>query len=154
MWIITHDNVHEAGTNPAVSVAKSRDFLECVTQARRGRIRRRRIFRLMKSGRELFRGIAYLASDAAFQEVLRPLDEYGRSLYDCDAIEYQVKNLQHIPNGYTVWNRIREDDVREIDALIEEGRIKSLSAILEECGAEASCELSGPDVREILKAFK
>ena len=152
MWIITHDNVHEAGINPALNVPKSHDYM---TQATRKKAAcRKRNFRLMRQGRELFRGVAYFENDASFKEILRPLDEFGRSMYDCDGIEYQVLNLQHIPNGYAVWNRIREDDVRRIDNLIADGRIKSLSAILEECGADSSCELSDPDGREILKAFE
>ena len=152
MWIITHDNVHEAGVNPAINVPKSRDFLQRAT--RKKAEQRKHVFRLMKGRCELFRGVAYFENDAPFKEILRPLDEFGRHLYDCDAIEYQVQNLVHIPSRYAVWNRIREDDVRRIDDLVEDGRIKSLKVILEECGAYSSCDLSGPDVREILEAFE
>lgn len=140
MWIITHDNVHEAGTNPAVSVAKSRDFLESVTQARHGSIRRRHVFRLMKGSRELFRGIAYFANDAEFREILRPLDEFGRSLYDCDVIEYQIKDLSRTPNGRLVWNRVPEDVGRSFDEFVAKGKPDARRALMERYGLDNMAE--------------
>ena len=122
MWIITHDNVHEAGRNPAVNVPKSRDYLEKAT--RKKAEQRKRHFRLMKQDRELFRGVAYFENDASFKEILRPLDEFGRAMYDCDAIEYMVDRSDRYRGVETLvaigavalWNRVPEDLGREFDA--------------------------------------
>lgn len=119
MWIITHDNVHEAGVNPAASVPKSRDYM---TQATRKKAAcRKHNFRLTKQGRELFRGVAYFENDASFKEILRPLDEFGRSMYDCDAIEYMVD---------------RSDRYREVDTLVAIGAVALWNRVPEEAGRE------------------
>ncbi|MBR3795001.1 MAG: hypothetical protein IKK34_03070 [Clostridia bacterium] len=140
MWIITHDNVHEAGINPAVSVPRSRDFLECVTKARNERVLRRRIFRLMKSERELFRGIAYFADDASYREILKPLDEFGRNLYDCDVIEYQVKDLSRTPNGRTVWNRVPEEVGRRFDEYVAKKNPQAYRTLIDRYGIDNTAE--------------
>lgn len=117
MWIITHDNVHEAVSNPAGIVPKSRDYM---TQATRKKAScRKHIFRLTKKGRELFRGVAYFENDAPFKEILRPLDEFGRSLYDCDGIEYLIKYRGLMPNGCNAWNKVPEELGREFDEFSE-----------------------------------
>lgn len=112
MWIITHDNVHEAGVNPAVTVPKSKDFLSKMT--RKKAEARRHVFRLTKGGRVLFRGVAYFDDEASFKEILRPLDEFGRNLYDCDAIAYQVGRD---------WRDVPEALGREFDELVRSRQI-------------------------------
>lgn len=149
MWIITHDNVHEAESNPAGGVPKSSDYLKCVTEARCMRIRRRHIFRLICKGRELFRGIAYLPKDATFKEILRPLDEFGRTLYDCDAIDYQLKDLSRTPTGRLVWNRVPENAGREFDEFAD-GRAYAYIKLTTESGG-ATCEATEEMIRRIME---
>lgn len=87
MWIITHDNVHEAGVNPAKDVIKSKDFLTRTT--RKKAEARRHEFKLMRRGEVLFRGVAYFEDGADDKEKLRPLNEFGRSMHGCDEIQYR-----------------------------------------------------------------
>lgn len=116
MWIITHDNVHEAGINPALNVPKSHDYM---TQATRKKAAsRRNIFRLIKDGKELFRGIAYFEKDATFSDILRPLDEFGRAQHGCDGIEYLCRNPVDTPIGKTIWNMVPEELGRAFDKRI------------------------------------
>ena len=158
MWIITHDNVHEAGINPAVSVPKSHDYM---TQATRKKAAcRKRNFRLMKQGRELFRGVAYFENDAPFREILRPLDEFGRSMYDCDAIEYMVDRSDRYREVDTLvaigavalWNRIHEEWGRALDYLIKDGTFKSMREVLDAYHANAVCDLSRDDLLSIMNS--
>lgn len=148
MWIITHDNVHEAGSNPAHEVPKSRDFL--AGMSRKKSEQRKHIFRLMHKGREMFRGAAYFENNASFKEVLRPLDEFGRSKYDCDQIQYMVRALGGTPTGRQVWNPILEERGREIDRLIGDKKIRDMNFILNEYGAASVCELDPEDIYDLL----
>lgn len=151
MWIITHDNVHEAGTNPARNVPRSKDYLNRMSRMKRAE--RKHVFRLMHKGREMFRGVAYFANDASFRYVLRPLDEFGRSEYDCDEIQYMVRSLEDTPNGRAVWNSIYEEGARKIDQLIADGKIRNMAAVLENCGVSSVCEVSNPDIRDELAIY-
>ena len=150
MWIITHDNVHESGTNPAKNVPRSRDYLE--RMSRRKASDKKHVFRLMHKGREMFRGVAYFENDASFRYILRPLDEFGRSEYDCDAIQYMVNNVRETPNDRVVWNPILEDRGREIDQLIADRKIRNMGFVLEEYGAASVCELDPEDIYDLLEA--
>lgn len=150
MWIITHDNVHEAVSNPAVIVPKSRDYM---TQATRKKAAcRKHIFRLTKGGRELFRGVAYFENDAPFKEILRPLDEFGRSMYDCDGIEYLIKYRGLMPNGCNAWNPIHEAWGRALDYLVTDGTFKNIQEVLDAYHVEATHELSREDLLSIMNA--
>ena len=151
MWIITHDNVHEAGSNPARTIPRSRDYLERVSRKKSDE--RKHSFRLMHKGREMFRGAAYFESDASFHYILRPLDEFGRSEYDCDEIQYMIRDLSRAPRDIQIWNTICEDGGRRIDQLIADGKIKNMGVLNEEWGADSTCELADPDVREILAKY-
>lgn len=150
MWIITHDNVHEAGTNPAASVPKSHDYMKQAT--RKKAACRKHIFRLTKQGRELFRGVAYFENDASFKEILRPLDEFGRSMYDCDGIEYLIKLRGLMPNGSNTWNPIHEDWGRALDYLITDGTFQNMRSVLDAYHVEAVCELIREDLLSIMNA--
>jgi hypothetical protein len=147
MWIITHDNVHDE-SNPAKNVPRSRDYLERVS--RKKSAERKHIFRLMCKGREMFRGVAYFENTASFKEILRPLDEFGRSEYDCDAIQYMVNDITMTPKGRQLWNPIIEDRGREIDQLIQKRKILGMPVILEEYGAASVCELDPEDIYDLL----
>ncbi len=149
MWIITHDNVHEAGTNPSRNVPRSKDYLSRMSRMKRAD--RKHVFRLMHKGREMFRGVAYFANDASFHYVLRPLDEFGRSEYDCDAIQYMINQVGDTPNGRQIWNPILEDRGREIDQLIADRKISSMAYVIEEYGAASVCELAPEDIYELLE---
>ena len=116
MWIVTKDNLHDAKTNPAGRIPQSKDFLANV--ARKKTEERRHVFRLLFCGIEMFQGVAYFSDDARFSDVLRPLDEFGRSYYDCDEIQYLVSDMSIAPNIGHVWNTIHEDLAREADDLI------------------------------------
>lgn len=154
MWIITHDNVHEAGTNPARNVPRSKDYLSRMSRMKRAE--RKHVFRLMHKGREMFCGVAYFENDASFHYVLRPLDEFGRSEYDCDEIQYMIRDVNGMtgtPNGKSTWNRIHEEGGREIDRLIADGKIRSMGCLLTEINADSVCELSATDVNETLVAY-
>ena len=156
MWIITHDNVHEAGINPAVNVPKSRDYM---TQATRKKAAcRKRIFRLTKQGRELFRGVAYFENDASFKEILRPLDEFGRSMYDCDEIQYMVKQVACLPNAFAAWNTISEEAGREFDTAAKNGHIcqrcgNIYDAFLRGFGHDSMCEASEREIDDYLESL-
>ena len=142
MWIITHDNVHEAGINPARTVPRSRDYLE--RMSRKKNAERKHIFRLMHKGREMFRGVAYFENDASFHYILRPLDDFGRSEYDCDEIQYMVREI-----GET----IHEEGGRQIDQMIADGKIRNMGALLVECDADSVCELDTVDVTRMLLEY-
>lgn len=94
MWIITHDNVHEAACNPAMGMIKSKDYI--TRRTRQKGDARRHEFKLLSGGVTLFYGVAYFDENqlnkdtprALEKELLRPLDEFGASLYDCDDIQY------------------------------------------------------------------
>ena len=156
MWIITHDNVHEAGINPVVNVPKSRDYM---TQATRKKAAcRKRIFRLTNQGRELFRGVAYFENDAPFKEILRPLDEFGRNLYDCDGIEYLIKLRGLMPNGCNAWNPISEEAGREFDTAAKNGHIcqrcgNIYDAFLRVFGHDSMCEASEREINDYLESL-
>ena len=152
MWIITHDNAHEAGSNPARTVPRSRDYLE--RMSRKKRAERKHIFRLMHKGRELFRGVAYFENDASFRYILRPLDDFGRSEYDCDEIQYMVREISETPTGRQLWNTINEEGGRKIDQMIADGKIRNMGVLLAECDADSVCELADPDVRTILAKYE
>ena len=139
MWIITHDNVHEAGNNPALTVPKSKDYLEGIRRSKA--LARKHVFRLMKGGRELFRGVAYFNRDATFTQILRPLDEYGRSLYDCDAIEYQLREIRETPTGRCLFVRVPEEDGRKFDELMA-GKPEEYLKLLSQTGADFVCEIT------------
>lgn len=151
MWIITHDNVHEAGSSPAHTVPKSKDYLDRV--CRKKNAARKHIFRLMHKGREMFRGVAYFENDASFSGILRPLDEFGRSEYDCDEIQYMIRELGGTPAGRQIWNSIHEEGGRQIDQLIAEGRIKNMQAVLAYRETETVCELDTLDVTHMLLLY-
>lgn len=151
MWIITHDNVHEAGSNPAHTVSKSLDYLD--RMCRKKNAARKHVFRLMYKGREMFRGVAYFENDASFAEILKPLDVFGSSEYDCDEIQYMVRDLSQTPTGKVVWNAILEEGGRRIDEMIAEGKIKNMRALLVECEADSVCEISNPDIRDTLAKY-
>lgn len=89
MWIITHDNVHEAACNPSLGVIKSKDYITRRTR-KKGEARRHE-FKLLRKGAALFYGVAHFGDDATDHERLRPLNEFGRSIYDCDEIQYMSK---------------------------------------------------------------
>ena len=164
MWIITHDNVHEAGINPAVNVPKSRDYM---TQATRKKAAcRKRIFRLMKNGRELFRGVAYFENDAPFKEILRPLDEFGRAMYDCDAIEYMVDRSDRYREVETLvaigavalWNRVPEEAGREFDTAAKNGHIchrcgNIYAAFLRTLNHASMCEASEREINDYVESL-
>ena len=164
MWIITHDNVHEAGINPALNVPKSHDYM---TQATRKKAAcRKRNFRLMKQGRELFRGVAYFENDASFKEILRPLDEFGRSMYDCDAIEYMVDRSDRFREVDTLvaigavalWNRVPEEAGREFDTAAKNGHIcerrgNIYAAFLRAFYHAAMCEASEREINDYLESL-
>ena len=151
MWIITHDNVHDE-SNPAHTVPKSHDYLARMSRLKN--VQRKHTFRLMHKGREMFRGIAYFENDASFKTILRPLDEFGRSEYDCDGIQYMVRQVGCLPNAMAVWNPILEDRGREIDDLISRRKIRSMGPLLEEYGAASTCELDPEDIYDILSAHE
>lgn len=151
MWIITHDNVHEAGRNPANFVPRSRDYLERMSRLKSAQ--RKHVFRLMHKGREMFRGVAYFESGASFRYILRPLDEFGRSEYDCDEMQYMVRSLEDTPDGRAIWNTIHEEGGRQIDQLIADGKIKNMMIVLDACGVDSVCEIAEPDIREILAKY-
>ena len=148
MWIITHDNVHDSEGNPAHKVPKSRDYLDRIS--RKKAAQRKHIFRLMHKGREMFRGVAYFENDASFAEILRPLDEFGRSEYDCDGIQYMARQVGCLSDAMAVWNPILEERGREIDRLIGKRKILGMSVILEEYGANSVCELDPEDIYDLL----
>lgn len=151
MWIITHDNVHEAGSNPAHTVPKSRDYLE--KMSRKKNAARKHVFRLMHKGREMFRGVAYFENDASFAEILKPLDDFGRSEYDCDEIQYMVKDLSQTPTGKAVWNAIREGGGRQIDQFILNGRIRNMQTILTTYDVDSVCEIPSKTISVLLLAY-
>ncbi|MBQ8617691.1 MAG: hypothetical protein IJ418_09275 [Clostridia bacterium] len=144
MWIITNDSVHDAGSNPALNIPRSKDYLE--RMSRKKSAERKHVFRLMSKGREMFRGVAYFENDASFCYILRPLDEFGRSEYDCDEIQYMVKELHSTPTGRVLWNSIPEEDGRRIDQLIAGGAIKNMRALLTEFDENSVCELLPVDI--------
>lgn len=150
MWIITHDNVHEAGTNPARNVPRSKDYLNRMSRMKRAE--RKHVFRLMHKGREMFRGVAYFENDASFHDVLRPLDEFGRSEYDCDEIQYMVRDLSQTPTGKVVWNSVHEQWGLALDYLIKDGIFKTMLAVLENYHVDSTCELSRDDLLSIMSA--
>lgn len=94
MWIITHDNVHEAACNPSLGMIKSKDYITRKTR-QKGESRRHE-FKLLRKGVALFYGVSYFDENALDKntpralerEFLRPLDEFGASLYGCDEIQY------------------------------------------------------------------
>lgn len=151
MWIITHDNVHEAGTSPAIKIPRSKDYLERIS--RKKNAEHKHIFRLMCKGREMFRGVAYFEKDASFRYILRPLDDFGRSEYDCDEIQYMVRDLSVRVVGRQIWNTIHEEGGRKIDQMIADGKIKNMQVILEACGADSVCELDTVDVTRMLLEY-
>lgn len=152
MWIITHDSVHDAGSNPAISIPRSKDYLE--RMSRKKSAQRKHVFRLMHKGREMFRGVAYFENDASFHYILRPLDEFGRCEYDCDEIQYMVRELGGTPIGRQIWNAIDEEGGREIDRMIAGGRIKNMQVVLIECEVDSVCEIAEPDIRETLIKYE
>lgn len=147
MWIITHDSVHDE-SNPSKNIPRSRDYLERMT--RKKAADRKHVFRLMHKGREMFRGVAYFENTASFETILRPLDEFGRSEYDCDQIQYMVNDITMTPKGRQLWNPILEDRGREIDRLISKRKLLGMSVILEEYGANSVCELDPEDIYDLL----
>lgn len=164
MWIITSDRVHEAGINPAESVPKSRDYM---TQATRKKAAcRKHVFRLTKGGRELFRGVAYFEKDATFKEILRPLDEFGRAMYDCDGIEYmvdrsdryrQVETLVAI-GAVQLWNKVPEEAGREFDTAAKNGHIcqrcgNIYDAFLRTFEHDCICEAGEKEISDYLESL-
>lgn len=156
MWIITHDNVHEAGINPAGNVPKSRDYM---TKATRKKVScRKHIFRLTKQGRELFRGVAYFENDAPFKEILRPLDEFGRSMYDCDEISYIASSPVDTPIGRTIWNKVPEEAGREFDTAAKNGHIcqrcgNIYDAFLRVFAHDSICEATEREIHDYLESL-
>lgn len=164
MWIITHDNVHEAGINPAGNVPKSRDYMTKATRKKASC--RKHIFRLTKKGRELFRGVAYFENNATFKEILRPLDEFGRAMYDCDAIEYMAERsdkyhgLEQLVESGTValWNRVPEEAGREFDTAGKNGHIcqrcgNIYDAFLRVFNHSAICEATEREICDYLESL-
>ena len=159
MWIITHDNVHEAGINPAGNVPKSRDYMTKATRKKASC--RKHIFRLTKKGRELFRGVAYFENNATFNEILRPLDEFGRAMYDCDGIQYLVKDIGGMigtPNGRYAWNNVPEEAGREFDTAGKNGHIcqrcgNIYDAFLRVFNHSAICEATEREICDYLESL-
>ncbi|MBQ7885371.1 MAG: hypothetical protein IJ313_00595 [Clostridia bacterium] len=156
MWIITSDRVHEAGINPAANVPKSRDYMSQAT--RKKAACRKHVFRLTKSGRELFRGVAYFEKDATFKENLRPLDEFGRAMYDCDGIEYLVKYRNLMPGGCNVWNKVPEEAGREFDTAGKNGHIcqrcgNIYGAFLRVFAHDSICEATEREINDYLESL-
>lgn len=156
MWIITRDNVHEAVSNPAINVPKSRDYMTKVTHKKASC--RKHIFRLTKQGRELFRGVAYFENNATFKEILRPLDEFGRSLYECDEIAYVASHPVDTPIGRTIWNKVPEEAGREFDTAAKNGHIcqkcgNIYDAFLRVFAHDSICEATEREINDYLESL-
>lgn len=156
MWIITSDRVHEAGINPAGNVPKSRDYMSQAT--RKKAACRKHVFRLTKGGRELFRGVAYFEKDATFKEILRPLDEFGRAMYDCDGIEYLARSPVDTPIGRSIWNKVPEEAGREFDTAGKNGHIcqrcgNIYEAFLRVFAHDFICEATEREISDYLESL-
>lgn len=114
MWLITESL---AGADLLGRLPRSEDYRD--GPSRRKRETRRHRFRLVAPNpeRAVFYGVCYFADDAAFSDILRPLEEFGRT-HGCSAIDYSIGRRWHRVPAYEgrLMDELRaavEFDIRE-----------------------------------------
>lgn len=138
MWLITESL---AGADPLGRLPRSEDYRD--GPSRRKRETRRHHFRLvaLNPERAVYYGVCYFADDATFADVLRPLEEFGRT-HGCAAIDYSVGRR---------WHRVPAYEGRMMDELRASVPFDYREQFLATNGIDCTAEADAEIIRDFIR---